>query len=310
MENANETKKQVSILNKTTIIAIYCFLSVFTVDAQQQVQKLEKSWQQLHEKHNFQRDKKYSGPKTEGYLSPTEITKNQPLDEGSTNSGDEPYQGIPYDSKNLKRGKNRSQDGQYGENSGGGSIGDGGSGTIQYDPNISPPEPIDFPDVNEPDVEFLNFSSPVWKYIGILILLILLVFIIFQIIRNQSPKSKSIPFEPLEEDFNPASISKTELELRLEEAKAREDYRECVRIYFLFAMKDLIERRWIVWKKEKTNAHYVIEMSGKSTFQAFENVVSIYDLVWYGDYSLTKNSYHNLEPQLQQAYSTIESTKA
>jgi hypothetical protein len=110
----------------------------------------------------------------------------------------------------------------------------------------------------------------------------------------------------LEEDLNPATISKTELELRLEEAMQRGDYRECVRIYFLFAMKDLIQRRWIFWKKEKTNIHYIIEMQGRKGAREFEEIVGIYDLVWYGDYVIDEEAYRRMQPVLDAHYKTIE----
>ena len=139
--------------------------------------------------------------------------------------------------------------------------------------------------------------------------MILLAFIIYQLIKNKTPKDAVIPFEPLAEDLNPATITKTELELRLEEAMRNEDYRECVRIYFLFAMKNLIERRWIFWKKERTNMHYIIEMQGRPGAYDFEQIVNIYDLVWYGDYELDKSTYAGIQPELERHYLTIERLK-
>jgi hypothetical protein len=166
---------------------------------------------------------------------------------------------------------------------------------------------MDAPDIDAPDVDPPTISPYFWWTLGIIILIALAVMIIYFILRNRQPSNENVPFEPLEEDLNPATISKTELELRLEEAMNRGDYRECVRIYFLFAMKELIQRRWIFWKKEKTNMHYIIEMQGRPTSYQFEELVGIYDLVWYGDYHIDKAAYISLQPKLENYYKTLQS---
>jgi hypothetical protein len=79
-----------------------------------------------------------------------------------------------------------------------------------------------------------------------------------------------------------------------------------VRLYFLFAMKELIQRRWIFWKKEKTNIHYIIEMQGRPTAHAFEEVVGIYDLVWYGDYHIDEQAYLRMRVKLDDYYQTLQ----
>jgi hypothetical protein len=110
----------------------------------------------------------------------------------------------------------------------------------------------------------------------------------------------------VENDWNPEVISKTELELRLEAAIADEDYRECVRIYFTFILKELIRKGWIRWKKEKTNHHYVLEMRGRPEFQGFTQSVRIYDLVWYGEYNIDEDIYGLLRPELEAYYKSMD----
>jgi hypothetical protein len=206
---------------------------------------------------------------------------------------------MPYSSAQQRQGRNP------------GGQGSGGNGTIQSDPNITPPEDIDIPeidspDIDAPDIDAPEISSSFWKILGIILLIILVGIIIYYILKNKQPANPTVPFEPLEEDLNPATISKTELELRLEEAMQRGDYRECVRIYFLFAMKELIQRRWIFWKKEKTNIHYIIEMQGRRGLKEFEEIVGIYDVVWYGDYTIDEAAYKHMQPVLDANYKTIE----
>ena len=206
---------------------------------------------------------------------------------------------TPYSPKDLEQGKS-------------GADGDGGTGTLKEDPNIEPAESVDVPEFDPPqglnlDLDAPNISLNFWKWLGIILLVIALAILIYYMIQNRSPRVKTLAsFEALVEDMNPAEISKTELELRLDEATANGNYKECVRIYFLFAMKELIQRKWIFWKREKTNMHYIIEVQGKPISREFEQIVSIYDLVWYGDYSIDSKSYQVIEPQLKSAFQKIE----
>jgi hypothetical protein len=253
-------------------------------------------WNQIRQENGYRQSEKYKGPESDNYQSPTSINESYASGSGTSNGTTKPYQGTPYSPQDLERGRS-------------GSDGNGGTGSIQEDPNIEPTDPVDIPDFDTPkgpDLDSPNISGEFWKWLGIILLIVALAILIYYMIKNRSPRSKTIPFEALTEDMNPAEISKTELELRLEEATATGNYKECVRIYFLFAMKELIQRKWIFWKKEKTNMHYIIEVQGRPVSREFEQIVSIYDLVWYGDYTIDSTSYEVLEPQLKTAFQKIE----
>lgn len=259
-------------------------------------------WEQIREEHGYKKSEKYKGPETDDYQSPSTINESSSNNSGTSNGTTSPYQGTPYSAKDLEEGKS-------------GKNGGNGTGSIEEDPNIEPSDPVDVPDFDAPEGPDINapdtsFSVNFWKYLGIILVLVALAFLIYYMIKNRNPQgTRAIPFEALVADLNPAEISKTELELRLEEATATENYKECVRIYFLFAMKELTNRKWIFWKKEKTNMHYIIEVQGRPAAREFEQIVSIYDLVWYGDYAIDATSYQTIEPQLKKAYQSIENTK-
>lgn len=283
-----------------TKFILYCFLIILPLSGWSQdghSGELKRKWSDIQKRHAFRKSRDYKGPQSDGYISPSEIRENQPIGTGSTSSRHQPYRGMSYTPQRQQQGRN--------------PRGPGGRGSVRRDPNITPPEDIDVPEVDSPDIDLPDVDPPststsFWKILGIILLIILIALILYYILKNRQPRNETIPFEPLEENLNPATITKTELELRLEEAMQREDYRECVRIYFLFAMKELIQRRWIFWKREKTNIHYIIEMQGRPTASQFEEMVGIYDLVWYGDYDIDKTAYQRIQPTLDNYYKTLE----
>lgn len=249
-----------------------------------------KTWKKIHDENGFKQSENYKGPPDDAYIYPSSMQENSYVTKNSPNNYTNSNQGMVYTEEDL-----------YGNGEG------TGSGNIEKDPSIKPAKPIDLPDIDAPEVPVLSGSF--WKYLGIILLIICLAYLAYVILKNRTRTPKKVSFEALPEEFNPEEISKTELELRLEEALAHNNFKECVRIYLLFALKELIENKRIFWKKEKTNVHYILELSGYSQVGDFEQLVAIYDLLWYGNYTLNQEAFLQLERQLKTYYHNIQGAK-
>ena len=279
-------------------IALFCLPFVAVSQDSSKVRKWTEEKDDLH----YQKSQGYKGP-TDWYgSSPADMLEYDEDDyhgggygSGSYGSGSS---GIPYSPQQIQRDRSRN-----------GGLG-GGSGNLRFDPEIQPPDPIDVnpPDVDTPDLD-LDVNAPrvplsFWKILLFIILSVLAMLIIYLIVKNSSQSNKKVMVD-VEDHWNPGIVTKTELELRLEEAIKRGDYRECVRIYFTFILKELITKSWIVWKKEKTNDHYLLEMRSKPNSGVFAECIRIYDLVWYGEYDIDKENYNQLKPTLEQYYKSL-----
>lgn len=257
--------------------------------------KKEKTWETEREYLKYKKEKGYKGP-TEWYgATPAEMDPEDPGGYSNYGSG----QGIQYVPQRLRR--DRSGRGYRG--------GGGGGGTLPSDPKVKRPPPIqldiDPPDIDLPDVDAPNVGGGFWKVLLFILIAALVILILYLIFKNAKPVDKKVIVD-VEDDWNPEVITKTELELRLEAAMSKEDYRECVRIYFTFILKELIRKGWISWKKEKTNHHYVMELAGKPNQLVFMECVRIYDLVWYGEYEIDQEIFEMLRPTLQDYYKTLD----
>lgn len=299
-------------MTKFIFYIVVCLFSAGVSFGQKKEKKpVVKEWKSIHKNIGYDKSQDYKGPKKGGYTYPKDLkSPTYPSGQNSTssNSSIQPYQGKTYSSKQIQSGKIIPQ------NPGGYK-----NGTLKKNPNIVEPEPVEFPEEeeeegasgptytrNSPNYQSNDFSWDGWKYVGYGLLFLLLVFILYLVISSVKPGEKTISFTALEEDLNPETISKTELEMRLEEAENNGNFKECVRIYFLFAMKELLNRKLIYWKKEKTNMHYIIEMQGKAGLRDFEVIVSKYDIVWYGDYEIDRGAYEAIQPELLKAYKQLE----
>lgn len=299
MENEVIQKKPKSILNKWLLHIVLALLP-FCFYAQEKASK-EKTWISEKDYLEYQKKNKYEGPDDwYGSYSSDLESGDEYLNNTSTSS----QRQLQYSPNQLDQDRRKRNIGY-----------ERGGGTVDFDPKVERPDPIELPDIDTPDIDMPDIDLPdvdlpsispgFWKMLLFILVFVAIFVIVYLIIKNKKPTDQKIIVD-VEDDWNPEVVSKTQLELRLEEAQAKEDYRECIRIYFMFILKELIRKSWINWKKQKTNHHYVIEMSGRKEAIGFIQCVRIYDLVWYGDYNINKEVYELLAPDLEVYYHSLD----
>ena len=135
--------------------------------------------------------------------------------------------------------------------------------------------------------------GPVVQIIVIVLFILFLAGLLFAIFSNASLKSKERVIETgsdqvinhIEEDF-----TKSNLEKWLKHAKEQNDHYLILRIQFLMILKSLELKRLILWKKEKTNWHYISELAGHHFQESFQQLVNEFDQVWYGEKNYSEDT--------------------
>lgn len=269
--------------------------------------KKEKVWKNEKDYLEYRKTDKYEGP-NDWYGSypadmKTESDENTSGYGSSGNNGNQYNPGVQYTPQQIQKDRQKRYKG-YDRG--------GGKGTLKRDPKVEEPDPIEIPDVDAPDIDLPNVdldapSIPLgfWKILLFIIIGALILWLAYVLIKNKKAPNQKVVID-VENDWNPEVITKTELELRLEEAMLKEDYRECVRIYFTFILKELIRKSWISWKKEKTNYHYVLEMHKRENAAHFNECVRVYDIVWYGEYQIDREIFELLKPTFENYYKSLD----
>ncbi len=142
--------------------------------------------------------------------------------------------------------------------------------------------------------------SPFWSNVILVLVVLALTALVFFLFFNKIKETKGN--RKIIRDLDsilPTEIPKTELELLLEEALQHEDYREAIRVYFIYVIRGLVNKNYISWEKEKTNFSFLSEMRGNPHFESFEKCVSVYEIVWYGERQLNKMEFQQVEPRFK-----------
>lgn len=142
-----------------------------------------------------------------------------------------------------------------------------------------------------------RWTSVVIKFIFFLIFALVLVALINQILGGNlstafSTKKAS---DQLSLNINRSELDKTDYDEMLENALAEDRYRDAVRILYLKALQQLNEAKLIVWKADKTNRDYLLELNDHPSKMSFSRLTSYYEYVEYGDFQIGKSGFGNIQ---------------
>ncbi|MDZ4822398.1 MAG: DUF4129 domain-containing protein [Flavobacteriales bacterium] len=147
-----------------------------------------------------------------------------------------------------------------------------------------------------------SFNWPViptqfWQIVVFSLIIITLVYLIWQLLtkgnwRKDKKLKGDIGFslEHIEDN-----LEESDLDRYLRHALDAGDYKSAVRIFYLAIIKTLHENRLIRWKKEKTNFDFVVEMRPSNHYQSFRDVTRAFELVWYGDISVSEKQFNTMD---------------
>jgi len=143
------------------------------------------------------------------------------------------------------------------------------------------------------------FNSDLGKFISIALIVGLLVFALFKLlIDKRTSGSKKIITAALSENYDglEENLPETDLERFLRLALENGDYKLAIRILFLTTVQKLDELKLIHWKKDKTNLDYLREMRQNDNYARFKELTIAYEIIWYGDTTITSETYQKLNP--------------
>ena len=179
-----------------------------------------------------------------------------------------------------------------GNGNGNGGSGSGGLGSGSTDKPQDPSSSSSPPPRSSSSPTGLGFLG----YIFLAIFIVGLIVLIYFLFINAPKKGKQVGEPIMLDEVNPTEIPLTELQKLLQEALTKKDYRGAIRIYFIFIVRDLAEKKWIRWEKEKTNFHYLREMAGRPEYDDFNKSVSYFEIIWYGKRELDENKFQQIKP--------------
>lgn len=160
---------------------------------------------------------------------------------------------------------------------------------------------------------WLNFMIKslgiVWylRYIILAALSILLIVLIYRSKFNGLFHSnQEITSMEFSGNINPTKVN---WDQKIKEAFLQKEYRLAVRYHFLSLLKSLSRHKLIAWKSEKTNYDYIREIKQEKIKTDFIELSELYEAVWYGDFPISKQDYHQIDDEFSHLNLILSETK-
>lgn len=252
---------------------------------------VEKKWNQTQKEIEYGKDPKRKEPSDWWSNGPHSFTESSESDEVETISSD--FQ------ENIERSR---------KGKGGGEA----SKKQMQDPEMIEPPEFDPPDIDEPDIDIdapdpTKISQSTWKMILFALIFVAVITALYFWLRKQNSNPKFV--QEFDDDWNPEIITKSELELRLENALLNQNFREAIRVYFTLILQELIALEYIQWKREKTNHEYLRDLKHSDVRNQFKQSIRIFDLVWYGEYLLDQSRFEKIQPHFLEYIQKLKAIK-
>lgn len=136
-----------------------------------------------------------------------------------------------------------------------------------------------------------------------------LIYFLVQSSRNsiikKERKDTFVHLETLDE-----TVSERTLDQMLEAALNSNNRRAVVRIYFLKCLRKLDDNDEIDWRDHKTNLEYKSEISNRELVVPFNDLVSVYEHVWYGSFDFSETEYEQYVKQYRSFLANISKVSA
>ncbi len=128
---------------------------------------------------------------------------------------------------------------------------------------------------------------------ALLIGVVLMLLIRNNILKGNKNIKKKRVFSVEEAEEN---IHESDLERLLREYLLKGDFRSCIRVYYLMVLRELSEKEWIRWKKDKTNREYLVEMRTRPVHKGFLELTRAFEYAWYGDAEVPEKDFKLIQP--------------
>ncbi len=149
----------------------------------------------------------------------------------------------------------------------------------------------------------------IW-YLRYIILAALALILIALIYRSKYSglfhSNQEVTAMEFSDNTNPTMVN---WEQKIKEALLQKKYRLAVRYHYLSLLKSLSRHKIIAWKSEKTNYDYIREIKNDKIKIDIIELSELYEAVWYGDFPIAKQDYHQIDDEFGRLNILLSQTK-
>lgn len=151
--------------------------------------------------------------------------------------------------------------------------------------------------------EFFQSLELPFKIIGYVLLVAIVALVLWKLlpfIDTKNKKIQSIQQINSNPDLLENHMKSLDFEALIQEALKNENSSLAIRLYYLRILKTLWDKRFIKWRKPKTNSEYLLETAQQPFYAQFLELTKAFDKSWYGEKPTFLSDFENYQQKAQQ----------
>jgi len=145
---------------------------------------------------------------------------------------------------------------------------------------------------------FFNSFNTLIKIFGYTALVGLVIFVLWKLLPymdNRNKKISSIHQINADPDQLEDHIKSLDFEALVAEALKTDNFTLAIRLYYLQILKQLWDKKFIRWRKQKTNYDYILETANQPFNKELKELTRSFERSWYGEKPTYKGTFENYE---------------
>lgn len=156
---------------------------------------------------------------------------------------------------------------------------------------------------------FFNSFNTLIKIFGYTALVGLVIFVLWKLLPymdNRNKKISSIHQINADPDQLEDHIKSLDFEALVTEAINTDNYTLAIRLYYLQILKQLWDKNFIRWRKQKTNYDYLLETAEQPFNNELKALTRSFERSWYGEKPTYQSTFEKYESQAKKFLKEID----
>ena len=159
------------------------------------------------------------------------------------------------------------------------------------------------------DGEFWAIFFKGLMLIGIIALTLLFLRFLVGVQGIKTPSNRTFdPNQEIDTETIAEQIHEYDLSTLVRQALDSQDYTLATRLYYLWGIQALSEKKHIKWKKDKTNKSYLKEIQDLNFKRQFRDLTNIFERIWYGQSVIDQAAFSQIQSKFQQFIHSLNVT--
>lgn len=150
--------------------------------------------------------------------------------------------------------------------------------------------------------KYVPSVNDVYTFVGIILLLVAVFFIIrwFSksdnrwIFSRNNKKINTFSYNDVEKNIHEVNFLQM-----IQKAENENNTRQSIRLYYLWLLKVLSDKKIIEWNIRKTNSDYEREIKNETQKADFIYLSKVYNYIWYGEFSINDTQYQSAKTDFE-----------